>query len=186
MMRMLTFATGLGVGYTLGAKAGRERYDDIRSLADHAKHSAPMEKVMATANERGGALIEQAKSKVPAIIPGIGNSSGDDGTSGGRPQADTPSSGSHNAEGGPLSASAPQSGVLTGFDSNDKADMKAPTDGATSRLDSNGRAGRQGLNPAVNESDEAMRASRFAAANTGRAEASQGVGANAGGAAARD
>jgi hypothetical protein len=34
MIRKLTFATGLATGYVLGAKAGRERYDQIMTQVD--------------------------------------------------------------------------------------------------------------------------------------------------------
>jgi hypothetical protein len=45
MIGKLTFVTGLAVGYVLGAKAGRERYEQIQKLmgsppVQHAGHTA--------------------------------------------------------------------------------------------------------------------------------------------------
>ncbi len=45
MINKLTFVTGLAVGYVLGAKAGRERYEQIQKLmgsapVQHAGHTA--------------------------------------------------------------------------------------------------------------------------------------------------
>ena len=48
-MRKLTIVVALGVGYVLGAKAGRTRYEQIRSAARQAP--AVKEKVVAAAEK---------------------------------------------------------------------------------------------------------------------------------------
>ena len=40
---MIRVAVGLVIGYVLGAKAGRERYDQIMELGSKATHSPAMQ-----------------------------------------------------------------------------------------------------------------------------------------------
>ncbi|MEU0934515.1 MULTISPECIES: YtxH domain-containing protein [unclassified Embleya] len=44
MINKLTFVTGLAVGYVLGTKAGRERYEQIRKLSGTVAASPPARK----------------------------------------------------------------------------------------------------------------------------------------------
>jgi hypothetical protein len=44
----LSLAVGFAVGYYLGAKAGRERYDQIRRWLEDARLSHPVEKAQAS------------------------------------------------------------------------------------------------------------------------------------------
>ena len=43
----LGLAIGFAIGYYFGAKAGRERYEQIRRWLDDARQSAPVEKAQA-------------------------------------------------------------------------------------------------------------------------------------------
>lgn len=43
---------GLGVGYVLGARAGREQYDKIRAHASRLRHSTPLARPLDAAAER--------------------------------------------------------------------------------------------------------------------------------------
>jgi hypothetical protein len=40
MRRLVLFGTGIGIGYVLGARAGRERYEQITALASQAWQGA--------------------------------------------------------------------------------------------------------------------------------------------------
>ncbi|WP_020553219.1 hypothetical protein [Embleya scabrispora] len=44
MINKLTFVTGLAIGYVLGTKAGRERYEQIRKLSGTVAGSPPARK----------------------------------------------------------------------------------------------------------------------------------------------
>jgi hypothetical protein len=59
-MRKLVFLVGLAIGYVLGAKAGRERYETIASTASRVKSSQ-------TVQSAAGVLREQAGSAVNRI-----------------------------------------------------------------------------------------------------------------------
>jgi hypothetical protein len=56
MHRQTAFVTGLAVGYYLGARAGRERYEQIRAVLDDLQIDRALEK--------GRALVELAVVRV--------------------------------------------------------------------------------------------------------------------------
>jgi len=47
----LSFIAGLAVGYVLGARAGRQRYEQIARTSGKVWHSAPVQKQVFTAKE---------------------------------------------------------------------------------------------------------------------------------------
>jgi hypothetical protein len=76
------FLAGLGAGFVLGARAGREKYDQIaktaRAVADHpavqqaagvvqAQASSASGKLSDSVKERGSQLAGAAKDKVPGM-----------------------------------------------------------------------------------------------------------------------
>lgn len=63
MRGKILFATGLAVGYVLGTRAGRERYEQIRSLAQRAWQNPRVQKQVHTAEDFVG---DQAKKAVSA------------------------------------------------------------------------------------------------------------------------
>jgi hypothetical protein len=66
---------GFAVGYYLGSKAGRERYEQIRRWIDDARQSRPVEKAQA-AVELGLERVRQQSDAVSAASPnGPGTSS---------------------------------------------------------------------------------------------------------------
>jgi len=65
---------GLAVGYYLGTKAGRERYEQIRGWIDEARQSRPVEKAQA-AVELGLERVRQQSESVAASPNGPGTSS---------------------------------------------------------------------------------------------------------------
>lgn len=78
----ISFLAGLGTGFVLGARAGREKYDQItkaaRAVADHpafqqaagvvqAQASSAGSKLGDSVKERGSQLAGAAKDKVPGM-----------------------------------------------------------------------------------------------------------------------
>jgi hypothetical protein len=64
MKRLITFGTGMAVGYVLGAKAGRGRYEQIMAIASdlpsHVPHS--VDDMTGRTSRKVGDLTETARS----------------------------------------------------------------------------------------------------------------------------
>lgn len=92
-MRKMSFLVGAGVGYVLGAKAGRERFDQICSLYGKVRENPQVQQATETIATKGGAMAhtvaDKAAEKAPDWVPG---SRGPDAATGG-PDAATVSSG---------------------------------------------------------------------------------------------
>lgn len=71
MRGRLLFVTGAALGYVLGAKAGRGRYEQIKTQADSLWHDPRVqEKVgqaQSFASTTGGAVVDKAKAKAPDV-----------------------------------------------------------------------------------------------------------------------
>lgn len=65
-MRKLTVLVAGGIGYVLGARAGRERYDQIRGLADQVKNNP---KVQEKAHQAADAAREHAPVVKDRLLP---------------------------------------------------------------------------------------------------------------------
>jgi uncharacterized protein YgiB involved in biofilm formation len=61
MRGRLGFFVGLGAGYVLGAKAGTERYDQLRRLYDNVIASSAFRQAKGKAKDAVGTGLEQAK-----------------------------------------------------------------------------------------------------------------------------
>lgn len=59
-MRKLTILTAGGIGYVLGARAGRERYEQIKAMATRAKNDPRVQ-------EKAHQATEMAKEKAPVV-----------------------------------------------------------------------------------------------------------------------
>ena len=59
-----TFFTGLAVGFVLGARAGRERYEQMKALARRATENPSVQQAAGTAAAQATDLAKTAKSKV--------------------------------------------------------------------------------------------------------------------------
>ena len=64
MKGKILLVTGLGVGYVLGAKAGRERYESIKRLTDKFWHSRG---VQTQVNNAEGFVKDKAKQAVSQV-----------------------------------------------------------------------------------------------------------------------
>lgn len=90
-MSKVTMLLGVGVGYVLGARAGRERYEEIQQQARRVWNDPRVQKKKAeardAAREQGEQLKEKAASSTPGSTPGStsGSSSGSTQVSGEAP-----------------------------------------------------------------------------------------------------
>lgn len=64
MRSKLGFAAGIGLGYVLGAKAGRERYDQIRNAAQKFVNSSAVQNAKSEAQHQATHLYSSTKDKV--------------------------------------------------------------------------------------------------------------------------
>jgi hypothetical protein len=64
MRGRLGFLIGFGAGYVLGAKAGTERYEQLRRLYDNIQQSKSIRQAKGKAREVASGGIETAKDKV--------------------------------------------------------------------------------------------------------------------------
>ncbi len=66
-MKLLKIAVLIGVGYVLGAKAGRERYEQIARTADKVRQSSPVQAGVAKAEETVRAQAPVVKEKAAHV-----------------------------------------------------------------------------------------------------------------------
>ncbi len=64
MRNKLMFLTGLGVGYVLGSRAGRERYDQIVRTARKVKENPTVQEAAGVLQAQAGGMISTAKDTV--------------------------------------------------------------------------------------------------------------------------
>jgi len=60
----LSFLAGFGAGYVLGAKAGRERYEQIRRMYNHAKEDPRLQTAAGMAQARADAAVDSVKARL--------------------------------------------------------------------------------------------------------------------------
>jgi len=101
-MKKLTLIAGLGIGYVLGARAGRERYEQIRG---RAKKLASNPTVQSAAGKAQETVTTQASAAASAVADKVGEKVGEKvGGSGGSSTSGSPS-GPESADGQPLTRS---------------------------------------------------------------------------------
>ncbi|GAA0265426.1 hypothetical protein [Cryptosporangium japonicum] len=61
MRNKLLFLTGVGIGYVLGTKAGRERYEQIRRTAAKVKENPTVQEATGVLQAQAGSLVSTAK-----------------------------------------------------------------------------------------------------------------------------
>ncbi|MEI4278920.1 hypothetical protein [Klenkia terrae] len=61
-MAKLSFLAGFGAGYVLGARAGRDRYEQIRRAYDHAKDDPRLQSLAGTLRAQADNAVAAAKS----------------------------------------------------------------------------------------------------------------------------
>ncbi|MFI9200490.1 YtxH domain-containing protein [Streptomyces sp. NPDC053048] len=70
MRYRLTFITGAAVGYVLGARAGRERYEELRKGAQRVAQNPAVRNTVETAAVNGRALASKACDRLGERLPG--------------------------------------------------------------------------------------------------------------------
>ncbi len=68
-MAKLSFLAGFGAGYVLGARAGRERYEQIRRAWDQAKDDPRLQSVAGMAQARADDVLSSVRSKMGSDTP---------------------------------------------------------------------------------------------------------------------
>src|SRR5581483_3596769 len=68
VMRKLAFIVGLAVGYVLGARAGRERYEQLRKSARDFSQTPAVQKATRTAKETAGGVTGKAADTLAAKL----------------------------------------------------------------------------------------------------------------------
>jgi|HubBroStandDraft_6_1064221.scaffolds.fasta_scaffold129757_1 hypothetical protein len=66
-----TFITGLAVGFVLGARAGRERYEQMKTLARRATDNPAVQQAAGAAAAQATGLAKTATNKVQQRAPGL-------------------------------------------------------------------------------------------------------------------
>ncbi|WP_232806918.1 hypothetical protein [Geodermatophilus chilensis] len=69
-MAKLSFLVGFGAGYVLGAKAGTERYEQIRRAWEHAQDNPQLQGLAGMAQARADGVLNSARARI-----GLGGSS---------------------------------------------------------------------------------------------------------------
>ena len=64
-----TFLVGLAVGFVLGARAGRERYEQLKKAATQVAQSPPVQKATQAAGAKATELTKAAKDKAATQMP---------------------------------------------------------------------------------------------------------------------
>ena len=70
MFRKLTLAAAAGVGYVLGAKAGKERYDQIEAKFREIAGMPAVQNATATVKDTASSVADQAKTSVTEKVGG--------------------------------------------------------------------------------------------------------------------
>ena len=70
MFRKLTLAAAAGAGYVLGAKAGKERYDQIEAKFREIAGMPAVQSATASVKDTASSLTDQAKSSVTDKVGG--------------------------------------------------------------------------------------------------------------------
>ena len=68
-MAKLSFIAGFGAGYVLGARAGRERYEQIRRAWENAKDDPRLQSLAGMAQARADDAVSSLKGKMGSDAP---------------------------------------------------------------------------------------------------------------------
>ena len=63
------FIVGFAVGYVIGARAGRERYEQMKKAATQVAQSPPVQKATQAAGAKATELTKAAKDKAASRVP---------------------------------------------------------------------------------------------------------------------
>jgi len=66
-----TFLVGLAIGFVVGTRAGRERYEQMKKAATQVVQSPPVQKATQAAGAKATELTKAAKDKAATQVPKI-------------------------------------------------------------------------------------------------------------------
>ncbi|MDT0310182.1 YtxH domain-containing protein [Streptomyces sp. DSM 44917] len=69
-MRKLTFLAGMAVGYVLGARAGRERYEQMRQTAERWRTNPAVRNAVDSAAQSGRGVVAMVADRAGDRLPG--------------------------------------------------------------------------------------------------------------------
>jgi hypothetical protein len=69
MRYRFVFIVGLGVGFVLGARAGRERYEQLVKLTRKAKDSPAVQQAAGAVQAQAAGIVKTTKGKVAERVP---------------------------------------------------------------------------------------------------------------------
>lgn len=69
MRYKLTFAVGFAAGYTLGAKAGRERYEQISRVLHGVAESPTVQSAAGVLQAQAGKVVDNARTTLMSKLP---------------------------------------------------------------------------------------------------------------------
>jgi hypothetical protein len=150
-MRMyrIIFVGGLAIGYVLGARAGRERYDQLKQLAKKVAESPAMQQTAGAVQAQAAATAKSARE-----LAAKGVRSGVSKVTGKRPDADgadssaSANSGSANsgsASSGSANSGSANSGSANSGSANSASDNSASGNGARPFVPASGEFGQHGV-----------------------------------------
>jgi len=64
-----TFLVGLAVGFVVGTRAGRERYEQMKKTATQVAQSPPVQKATQVASQKATQLTKVAKDQAASRVP---------------------------------------------------------------------------------------------------------------------
>jgi hypothetical protein len=64
------FLTGLGIGYVLGAKAGRQRYDQIQRAFNAIRENPTVQETAGVVQAQASGLVHTARDRVSSTLSG--------------------------------------------------------------------------------------------------------------------
>ncbi|MBD8079897.1 hypothetical protein [Cellulosimicrobium arenosum] len=68
MKSKIALVVGIGIGYVLGTRAGRERFEQIRGKAEELWHSEDVQSAVGSAQEKVTAVAKEQGAKVAGVI----------------------------------------------------------------------------------------------------------------------
>jgi hypothetical protein len=69
MRYRFVFIAGVGVGFVLGARAGRERYEQLAKLTRKAKDSPAVQQAAGAVQAQAAGLVKTARGKLADRVP---------------------------------------------------------------------------------------------------------------------
>jgi hypothetical protein len=74
MRYRFVFFVGVGVGFVLGARAGRERYEQLRKLTRKAADSPAVQQAAGAVQAQAAGLVKTTKGKLADRVPKLAES----------------------------------------------------------------------------------------------------------------